>query len=175
MFWQYILLVEAFIATDTLLAVARKDSEKRPEYNAWKFLKSFKSGYIKYQTYVDSVGCTEFLRKALNATDKSALYQVSFKVLADNTKETITLRFHEQITPNEYAVYNEDEEELYNSTVAYSDYSKCSIIQDSETPTNCKMFVNTGTSNRVIQECFKKFPDTCDSSRYDAFDLDICR
>lgn len=175
MFWQYVLLIEAFIAMDTGFSMARKDGDKRPEYDAWKFLKSFQSGYIKYQTYVDSVGCTQFLRTALNETDKYGLYQVSFKVLADNTKETITLRFHKQTTPNEYAVYNADEQELYNSTVAYSDYSKCSIIQDSEAPTNCKMFVNTGTSNRVIQECFKKFPNTCDSSRYDAYDLDICR
>ncbi|CAN8002367.1 unnamed protein product, partial [Ixodes pacificus] len=155
MFWQYILLIKAFIATDTCFSMARKDGDKRPEYNAWKFLKSFQSGYIKYQTFVDSVECTQFLRTALNETDKSGLYQVSYKLLADNTKETVTLRFHEQITRNEYAVYNEgkvkyfivlnsvptDEQELYNSTVAYSDYSKCSIIQDSEAPTSKLYFI----------------------------------
>uniref|UniRef100_A0A090XD95 Salivary lipocalin n=1 Tax=Ixodes ricinus TaxID=34613 RepID=A0A090XD95_IXORI len=174
MFWRHLLSIEVCIAMHTLFPMASYGRQTPAEYSAWKYIRSFQEGYLKYQTYVDSVACVRFSQTSVNAADKSGLYEVSFEIPAENATETLTLLFVVQTRPDQYVVYMEDGEVLYKSTVAYSDYENCTIVQDSETPTNCKLFVNSGTSNDAIEECADKFPETCDSSRIDMFDPTVC-
>uniref|UniRef100_A0A6B0V1N3 Putative lipocalin n=1 Tax=Ixodes ricinus TaxID=34613 RepID=A0A6B0V1N3_IXORI len=142
-------------------------------FDASKFFKSFKEGYIKFTSQDIGLTCTAFSQIEMQNDFKVARYNVTFRRVGSRQAETRNQTVEVQSKPDQVLVFEgNNTDAAYNMTLIYSVPGKCGIFRGNENSSYCSVYVKIDASDTDIDNCVDFLPRLCGNHLYNGSDFD---
>ncbi|KAM7288111.1 uncharacterized protein ISCGN_031800 [Ixodes scapularis] len=154
--------------------------QKPPDYDATKFLTTFKDGFVAYTTYFNYDECTWLNRTRLTKKTNSTLaeYEEMTRERRDTEIFTSNITYKAQACTNKLVYTYEDEDEMEQSTnyqIVYLLSNKCAILQETSQKKLCLLYAYLTSTQANLNACKEKFPSTCDTSVFRSMNPRECK
>ncbi|CAN8021926.1 unnamed protein product [Ixodes persulcatus] len=144
-----------------LITAASKDCSPPPDYDAWKYLRSFNDGYIDYEFRNGTTLCLTLSIEYVAEDQQVAVYNVSSRTMDNPSIQRKLIIYEVEDCSDKIAVFNSSGTRIWDLKLLYTNYNDCGVLAFGTDYERCAVWLSTDASEEGIESCLGHYNESC--------------